>query len=331
VNIGNIPLTVPTSAVSLYSNAAVWKDFKSITGGAVAATTYTVTFNSNSGSAVSSQAVAAGGKVAAVAPPTRSGYTFAGWYSNAALTTLWDFNTSTVTGNITLYAKWIAEGATTYTVTFNSNGGSAVSPQAVATGGKVAAVAPPTRSGYTFAGWYSNAAFTTLWDFGASTVTGNITLYAKWIAVGATTYTVTFNTNGGSAVSPQTVEAGGRVAVVTPPTRSGYIFDGWYSNASLTFTWNFNTTVTGNTTLYARWRVQPATGAESHTLGVAKVYPNPTSGMVTIENNGAEVLLYSLQGTLLERTSGSRLDLSGYPAGVYVLKSGSKTARIVKQ
>ncbi|MDR2813876.1 MAG: InlB B-repeat-containing protein [Prevotellaceae bacterium] len=66
-----------------------------------------VVFNSNGGSAVASQMVASG-KVEQPAPaPTRSGYTFAGWYQDVALTKAWDFFTNDViTGNLTLYAKW---------------------------------------------------------------------------------------------------------------------------------------------------------------------------------------------------------------------------------
>jgi hypothetical protein len=77
--------------------------------------------------------------------------------------------------------------------------------------------------------------------------------------------------------------------------------------------------------------VQPPAGIESHALSVVKVYPNPTSGAVTIESDGAEVLLYSLQGVLLKRTRGNRLDLSGYPNGVYLLQAGSKATKVIKQ
>ncbi|MCL2045005.1 MAG: S-layer homology domain-containing protein [Oscillospiraceae bacterium] len=68
---------------------------------------HTVTFNSNGGSAVASQTVATGDKVTKPADPTRSGYTFAGWFSNSALSTAYNFDTA-VTANITLYAKWEA-------------------------------------------------------------------------------------------------------------------------------------------------------------------------------------------------------------------------------
>ena len=136
-----------------------------------------------------------------------------------------------------------------YTVTFNSNGGSAVTAQNVLTGGKAAAPTNPTRSGHTFDGWYKEAAFDTKWDFNANTVTTNITLYAKWIPL----YTVSFNANGGNPPASQIVEAGGKAARPADPVRQGYDFVDWYSNSGLTTLYNFNAPVTGNITLHAKW------------------------------------------------------------------------------
>jgi uncharacterized repeat protein (TIGR02543 family) len=163
-------------------------------------------------------------------------------------------------------------------------------------------------------------------------ITENTTLYAKWISENATIYTVTFVSNGGSEVAQQKVEASGKVAQFTPPTRSGYTFAGWYSDAEFTTLWDLATgTVTASMTLYAKWSDEASTGVAKQTTGVARVYPNPTSGEVTVENDGAEVRLYSLSGALLKLTRSSRIDLSSYPSGIYLLKVGNKTARVVKQ
>lgn len=67
---------------------------------------YTVTFNSHDGSSVNSQTVAFGGLVTKPADPTRTGYTFDGWYTDSMLNTVWDFGSDTVSGDMTLYAKW---------------------------------------------------------------------------------------------------------------------------------------------------------------------------------------------------------------------------------
>ena len=86
------------------------------------AKTYTVTFNSNDGSTVAPQTVNYGGKVTKPTAPTRTGYTFDAWYKESGLITLWDFANDTVTKNITLYAAWVSEAPTSFTVTYDGNG-----------------------------------------------------------------------------------------------------------------------------------------------------------------------------------------------------------------
>jgi uncharacterized repeat protein (TIGR02543 family) len=140
-------------------------------------------------------------------------------------------------------------GTTGYTVSFNSNGGSAVPSQIVDSGGTANRPADPTRSLYTFDDWYSNTGLTTVYDF-STPVTGDITLYAKWNPVG---YTVSFNSNGGSAVPSQPVDSGGTATRPADPTRSGYAFDDWYSNTGLTTVYDFTTPVTSDITLHAKW------------------------------------------------------------------------------
>ncbi|WP_042478172.1 leucine-rich repeat protein [Bacillus ndiopicus] len=157
--------------------------------------TYTVGFNTNGGSLVASQSVAYQQKATEPATPTRTGYTFAGWYKDAQLTEQWNFTTDVVTQNITLYAKWTAKpivtppvsgggGSTpsiTYTVQFQTNGGTAITAQTKDYNDKIVEPVPPTKEGYTFVGWYTDSALTKKWDFTKDTVQGNMTLYAKWI------------------------------------------------------------------------------------------------------------------------------------------------------
>jgi uncharacterized repeat protein (TIGR02543 family) len=143
---------------------------------------YTVRFEANSGSpAPVQQYISDGGKV--VMPPamTKTGYSFGGWYTEAACTNQWDFATDTVSGNITLYAKWDVTGSFNCTVTFNANDGSpAPDQQSISNGDKI--VMPPaiTKTDYIFGGWYKEAACTNQWDFATDTVSDNITLYAGW-------------------------------------------------------------------------------------------------------------------------------------------------------
>lgn len=70
----------------------------------------------------------------------------------------------------------------------------------------------------------------------------------------AATCTVTFESNGGSAVSPQTVASGGKATRPADPTREGFAFTGWYSDSDVSVPYDFDTPVTGNITLYAGWK-----------------------------------------------------------------------------
>jgi len=140
---------------------------------------YTVKFNTNGGSPVpNSQSITHNGMVVQPSAMTKTGYGFGGWYKEAACTNEWDFATDTVTGNITLYVKW---NINYYTVSFNADGGSPVpNSQNIAHGGKVATPSAMTKTGYSFGGWYKEAACTNQWNFATDSVTGEITLYAKW-------------------------------------------------------------------------------------------------------------------------------------------------------
>ena len=75
---------------------------------------YLVTFDSNGGSTVSPQMIEAGNKISRPSDPVREGYTFAAWYKDSALTQAWNFNTDSVTSDITLYAKWTVAESSTY-------------------------------------------------------------------------------------------------------------------------------------------------------------------------------------------------------------------------
>lgn len=72
--------------------------------------------------------------------------------------------------------------------------------------------------------------------------------------VDPTTYTVSFNSNGGSAVEDVEVEGGALLVEPTDPTKDGYVFDGWYEDQALTIPFDFDEVITSNMTLFAKWR-----------------------------------------------------------------------------
>ncbi len=146
---------------------------------------YTVTFDSQEGSAVAAQTVKKDGLVTKPTDPTREGYDFLGWFKGTEKdAAAWNFKSDKVNKNVTLYAKWTeAEPTPEYTVEFVLNGGTPlIDPQSVKEGELVVKPDDPSRTGYTFLGWYTSTAATEddKWDFENDTVTKNITLTAIW-------------------------------------------------------------------------------------------------------------------------------------------------------
>ena len=205
---------------------------------------YTVTFNAYGGFPTpDEQHVKSGEKAVLPAEPTLKGHTFAFWYlgDDEQNATAYDFNTP-VTENITLTAKW---NINKYTVTFNSYGGTPVPPAQEVEYGLTATepATAPTKTGYTFDGWYLGDE---KYDF-SDAVEQNITLYANWEK---NIYTVTYTdgVDGEEVFADQTYRV--PFEDTTPafkgnPTRDGYVFDGWKPA--------FSDTVTGNVTYVAQW------------------------------------------------------------------------------
>ena len=145
------------------------------------------------------------------APAATPGCTFGGW--NKADGTAWDYASDKVTDNITLYAKWAAN---TYTITFDTAGGSEIAPITQDYGTVITAPEAPTREGYTFIGW-DKAIPTTM-------PAENMTVTAQWEI---NQYTITFDTAGGSEIAPITQDYGTAITAPANPTREGYTFIGW--------------------------------------------------------------------------------------------------------
>ena len=153
-------------------------------------------------------------------------------------------NTADNTGNQSI-------NQTIYTVTFDTNGGIMADTEQHVTGGNTLTAPTATRSGYDFLGWYTDEACTQKFDFNATPISSNITLYAKW----GNKYTVNFNTLGGSEIAPVRIVEGGQVAIPTAPTKTGFTFAGWYKDEDCTQVYDFETPVTAEFTLYAKWNV----------------------------------------------------------------------------
>ena len=205
----------------------------------------TLTFETNGGSKINSLSVSADTSVDLTQyVPIKEGYTFAGWYSDSKLTTA--VTSLKLTADATVYAKWLPAQ---YTLTFETNGGSKITPLPVAADTTVDLTKyVPTKEGYAFAGWYADRNLTT--QVTALKLAADTTVYAKWLPA---QYTLTFETNGGSKINALSVGAGTTVDLTQyVPVRAGYDFAGWYADRKLTTQVTF-LKPTADTTVYAKW------------------------------------------------------------------------------
>lgn len=141
-----------------------------------------------------------------------------------------DGTTATATtGTFTVTSK-SESVAKTYTVTFNANGGSVGTTSKTVTAGTFYGSLPtPTRNGYTFDGWYTDSSSgTRITSTSKVSLTRNQTLYAHWTKAASSTYTITFDANGGK-VSPSsvTLKVGESYNDFPTPVLNGYKFIGW--------------------------------------------------------------------------------------------------------
>lgn len=128
----------------------------------------------------------------------------------------------------------------------------------VAFGEAISEPTAPVREGYRFDGWFTDEACTQKYDF-KTPVESNMTLYAGWTKVEdwkpVEAY-VTFDLNyeGAPKLDLVKVNEDGTVTAPADPTREGYVFDGWFTDAQCTAAFDFSTKLDGNTVLYAKWR-----------------------------------------------------------------------------
>lgn len=171
----------------------------------------------------------------------------------------------------------------TYTVTYDSKGGSDVPAASVQEENSIATLPVPTKDGFTFLGWFDNEACEGTAIAAPYTPTANITLYAKWIEDEAEVYTITFDSKGGSAVEAQTVEAGGSITLAVP-TKDGFVFGGWFEEEACTGeALESPYTPTATATLYAKW-------LEEYTVSFELHHGNKTRGSVTVAEGSTTTL-----------------------------------------
>lgn len=270
------------------------------------ANSYTITYYSNGGTGSMNTTTATYGSSVTLRTNsfTRSGYTFSGWntssdgsgtsYSDGKTWSSWS-----MTSNLYLYAQW---SANTYTVTFNKNttdttySGSYTSKTMTYNSTSNNSLSVPTRTGYTFSGWYTassggtavwgsggsyNSSATSYWSSGKWIYTSNRTVYAHWTA---NTYSVVFNGNGstsGSMSDESMTYDSSKKLTANSYSKTGYHFLGWSKSSTAkvaTYTDQesvLNLATSGTVTLYAVW--------EANTYYIEYLAPDATAGEMSTQ------------------------------------------------
>lgn len=209
---------------------------------------------------------------------TKSGYTFAGWIDYANGSKLYADKaeypfTNTFTGVTNLTAKWVAATPSSFTVSFNANGGIGNMADQTASSATNLTTNTFTKTGFTFAGWNTNADGSGVsYGNGASyPFTSSTTLYAKWTAAAPTSYTVMFNANGGLGVMLNQSATIATALTTNTFTRSGHTFAGWNTNADgsgVSYGNGASYPFTSSTTLYAQWTANSSSPTPTATVSL---------------------------------------------------------------
>lgn len=172
-----------------------------------------------------------------------------------------------------------------YTITYESNGGSAVASQLVEERAAMLPPSNPTRIGYTFAGWYYEADFVTPVSWNREMPSMNFTLYAKWTA---NNYKITFDAGEGTATGTSLDVTYDKTPGALPTaTRPNYIFTGWYTEASGGTQYTADTVYknTSNITLYAHWQIKSTIASSNVTITDKTTFYNGSRVTLAMSND----------------------------------------------
>jgi uncharacterized repeat protein (TIGR02543 family) len=189
---------------------------------------YTIAFNENGGTTVADITQNFNSTVSLPAAPTKVGYTFGGWYSDSGLTVPYVFTTMP-SQNITLYAKWTVNS---YTITFFENEGTSVTDITQNFNTALSKPSDPTKSGFTFGGWYLDELFTSVYTFALTMPAANLTLYAKW---NVNAYSIIMDLDGGTGETTRELDFGDAITMPLTPVKTGYVFMGWVDSTETAY------------------------------------------------------------------------------------------------
>ncbi|MBQ9470644.1 MAG: InlB B-repeat-containing protein [Bacteroidales bacterium] len=308
--------------------------------------TYTLTYTATMGGSISgttTQTVREGESGSEVEAVAAEGFQFLRWSDGLTTTKRTDSN---VRANLSVQAEFIDASISIYTLTYTATEGGSITgatTQAVQHGGSGTEVEAVPNAGYRFVQWSDGLTTAKRTD---SNVNADISAEAQFAII---SYTLSYTASEGGSISgqaTQTVQHGGSGSEVEAVAQEGYRFVKWSDGRTTAKRTDYN--VQGNLTVTAEFEKSNTTGLLDTKLDALSVYPNPTQGVLWVsvpelaEGTAAEVHVYNANGQLLQRvpahgasagSAASRLsiDLSGDPAGVYIIRVGNAVAKVVKQ
>jgi uncharacterized repeat protein (TIGR02543 family) len=242
--------------------------------------TYTITFETHGGTNVAAITQDEGINVSQPADPAKDGFTFNGWFSEETGGTLYTWP-HTLSADVTMHAQWQDDSLpppSQYTITFETYGGTNVAAITEDEGTSVSKPADPAKSGFNFTGWFSAASGGTIYTW-PHTLSADVTMHAQWAAV--PTYTITFETYGGTNVAAITEDGGTSVSKPADPAKSGFNFTGWFSAANGGTIYSWPHTLSADITMHAQWAAVPTYTVTFHPNG-----GNPAPVQQTVTEGG---------------------------------------------
>ena len=324
-------LRVPTSSVSAYQSAPVWQDFNIVGDG------FLINPKSNNleyGYATGS-ALQEAGTMAIVNATAYSGYRFVNWTKNGKVVSNANLYCFEVTEDIELVANFVKEGAYLISASADDGGHGNVTGGGVYEENEPATVIASASGGYKFVNWTKNG-IEIIENPYSFTVTEDVEFVAHFVKKGTYLVSVNVNNEEYGSVTGGGVYEENTTATLNATAHTGYRFVNWTKDGVELFTDNpYSFIVTEDIELVANFEEE--VGIENFELSTLKIYPNPTTGMLRIENSGLKiesVAIYDVFGKIqkienlkMENT----IDISHLSAGVYFVKIRTEAGEIVRK
>ncbi|MBM7454128.1 putative repeat protein (TIGR02543 family) [Acholeplasma morum] len=238
-------------------------------------TTVTVSFNTQGAAVIPSQNINEASKATLVDNPTKAGYVFKEWRINGIEGNVFSFDTL-IYESMMLYAVY---EEVVSKIHFDANGGTEISSITGKKGDSILLPSAPTKEGFEFDGWYLDIKLTEPFQL-QEMPSGEITLYAKWNALGKT---LSFNTNGGSDIESFSRPVNAVITGPEDPVKEGHKFLGWFKDEAFSVEFDFGVMPNEDLVLFAKWETKPEI-----TLDYLDIfYVNDTHG--SIERSGYDL------------------------------------------